>query len=70
MNMKTNRWLSLALVTLVLSFGTVGFIGCSSNQPAAQNEKAAKYTCPMHPEVVQDKLGNCSKCGMKLVEKR
>lgn len=25
------------------------------------------YTCPMHPEIVQDKPGNCPKCGMKLV---
>lgn len=26
------------------------------------------YTCPMHPEVRQDKAGNCPKCGgMKLV---
>ncbi len=26
-----------------------------------------KYTCPMHPEIKQDKPGNCPKCGMKLV---
>ncbi len=26
------------------------------------------YTCPMHPEVKQDKPGTCPKCGMKLVE--
>jgi P-type Cu2+ transporter len=26
-----------------------------------------KYTCPMHPEIVQDKPGNCPKCGMTLV---
>src|SRR6516162_8793233 len=24
------------------------------------------YTCPMHPEVVSDKPGNCPKCGMTL----
>jgi heavy metal translocating P-type ATPase len=29
------------------------------------------YTCPMHPEVKQNKPGNCPKCGMDLVpEKR
>jgi RND family efflux transporter MFP subunit len=27
-----------------------------------------KYTCSMHPEVVMVAPGNCSKCGMKLVE--
>ena len=26
-----------------------------------------RYTCPMHPEVIQDKPGNCPKCGMTLV---
>lgn len=26
------------------------------------------YTCPMHPEVVQDGPGRCPSCGMRLVE--
>src|SRR5690606_32648582 len=26
-----------------------------------------QYTCPMHPEVVQDRPGTCPKCGMTLV---
>ncbi|HRG38876.1 MAG TPA: heavy metal-binding domain-containing protein, partial [Bacteroidia bacterium] len=25
------------------------------------------YTCPMHPEIIQDKPGDCPKCGMKLI---
>jgi hypothetical protein len=33
----------------------------------AGEQEAAKYTCPMHPEVVMDHPGNCPKCGMKLV---
>lgn len=28
---------------------------------------SATYTCPMHPEVVQDTPGSCPKCGMDLV---
>jgi hypothetical protein len=54
--------------------------GCTrsgNNEPATQSgdsaaqksEKAVQYTCSMHPEVVQDKPGDCPKCGMKLVEK-
>ena len=27
------------------------------------------YTCPMHPEVIQEKPGKCTKCGMILVKK-
>jgi len=27
----------------------------------------ASYTCPMHPEIVRDKPGDCPKCGMALV---
>ena len=29
-------------------------------------DQARQYTCPMHPEVVQDTQGNCPKCGMAL----
>lgn len=38
---------------------------------AGQFGHARQYTCPMkeHSDVVLDKPGNCSKCGMKLVEK-
>jgi Cu+-exporting ATPase len=32
-----------------------------------QKAQAGKYTCPMHPEVVQDGPGSCPKCGMALV---
>jgi Cu+-exporting ATPase len=38
-------------------------------KPKTQQEvevDAATYTCPMHPEIVQDKPGDCPKCGMAL----
>jgi hypothetical protein len=34
---------------------------------ATAHQKAAQYTCPMHPEVTQDHPGTCPKCGMALV---
>jgi hypothetical protein len=33
-------------------------------------EPAKTYSCPMHPEIKQDKAGNCPKCGMRLVDAR
>ena len=32
-------------------------------------EDVTFYTCPQHPEVVQDVPGTCPKCGLKLVQK-
>ncbi len=32
--------------------------------------QTAKYTCPMHPEVEQDRPGKCPKCGMVLVRNK
>ncbi len=33
-------------------------------------EGGTRYTCPMHPEVVQDHPGTCPKCGMALEPKQ
>jgi Cu+-exporting ATPase len=34
--------------------------------PLPEHGDASLYTCPMHPEVRQDKPGTCPKCGMAL----
>jgi Cu+-exporting ATPase len=39
-------------------------IACEFHPPAAGAKPV--YTCPMHPEVEQDKPGACPKCGMAL----
>ena len=41
---------------------------CCGHAPsaAAPIVPGAKYTCPMHPEIVQDGPGTCPKCGMAL----
>ena len=70
-----NRIQLMIAVALVAAAGTaVTVTGCKgsnqSEQPAQKSEKAAQYTCPMHPDVVQDKPGKCPKCGMDLVEKK
>lgn len=37
---------------------------------AADAPAAARYTCPMHPEVDRAEAGQCPKCGMRLVPKK
>lgn len=52
MNMKTSI---LILIALSLSIGLI------------ISQQAEYYTCPMHPEIKQDKPGNCTICEMKLI---
>lgn len=40
-----------------------------SQEPQRDLNPATEYTCPMHPEVVQNKPGSCPKCGMALEPK-
>jgi hypothetical protein len=80
--MKTSKWIMAALMAGALADITIGVSGCkqqsaqNTNESVNQNTNQAaqqhvvQYTCPMHPEVVQDKPGKCPKCGMDLVEKK
>lgn len=61
----------------VILFAGFIILNLSVNQAYGQTpqdkpvkQEVVKYTCTMHPEVVQENAGNCSKCGMKLVEKK
>ncbi|MBK0382525.1 efflux RND transporter periplasmic adaptor subunit [Pedobacter sp. SD-b] len=65
--MKKLKYLSLFL--LLFCFGVL-FISCSSKGDK-KTEKAlveAKYTCPMHPQIVEDHPGSCPICNMDLVK--
>ncbi len=37
-------------------------------QTSEEPKKTEAYSCPMHPEVKEDKSGKCPTCGMNLVQ--
>jgi Cu(I)/Ag(I) efflux system membrane fusion protein len=59
------------LLTLILAAppAVLFLSGCGSAETHQETAKEARqlYTCGMHPQVIQDKPGNCPICGMKLV---
>jgi len=66
-----NRYLKYSLLTIVIV--TIGFaiyyFANQSDNHSSHEQQTAIYTCPMHPEIIRDKPGNCPICGMTLVKK-
>lgn len=42
------------------------FVSNRESNSSEEQVASATYTCPMHPEIVQDHPGSCPKCGMAL----
>ncbi|MBK5269770.1 MAG: hypothetical protein JJE22_02030 [Bacteroidia bacterium] len=60
--------LMVAITFLSLSAFAQDSTKQKTKAPKSKTENVS-YTCPMHPEVLSDKPGKCSKCGMNLVKK-
>jgi Cu(I)/Ag(I) efflux system membrane fusion protein len=54
---------SFAFIVLLL------MAGCSQKPKETAQTNVVKYTCPMHPQIIEDKPGSCPICGMALVKK-
>jgi Cu(I)/Ag(I) efflux system membrane fusion protein len=60
-------------ISLILVMGILSIAAC--NQPnnklltSSQKVSDVKYTCPMHPQILEDHPGSCPICGMTLIKK-
>ncbi len=55
------------VIRLRSAFSRGAFRTDTSDFDAPALQIRIEYTCPMHPEVVQDQPGSCPKCGMNLM---
>ena len=60
----------ILISTIILVFIANSCMNKTESNPDHQTDVAKEvYTCPMHPEIIRDKPGNCPICGMRLVKK-
>lgn len=65
------RKMTLLLFAAILAISAATpFAGSTPSPVPSASADAKKYTCPMHPEVVEDKPGKCPKCEMALVPQK
>jgi len=67
---KKMKAINILLTGLLLS--TILLTACSDKkkeQTTVQAKSDVKYTCPMHPQILEDHPGSCPICGMTLVKK-
>jgi RND family efflux transporter MFP subunit len=62
-----NFFIGFILAIVLLSAGYWIVTRHNATQGPTTTQKVQKYHCPMHPQYISDKPGDCPICGMKLV---
>jgi hypothetical protein len=67
--MRRHLWLAVVVFVLIIAAAAVATAARRSSATAAPVRaaaQAARYACPMHPEVTSASRTKCPKCGMFL----
>ena len=60
--------MNISIKVLGALFISLGLLACGKkDEQSGPAQVVVKYTCSMHPQVVEDKPGTCPICGMELV---
>lgn len=70
MNFKRPKIAALLAVIVLAAGATVFFLTSRHHNDQHAAHAGQLYTCGMHPQVIQNKPGNCPICGMKLTPVR
>ena len=66
--LRPGMYVTLQMKPTLAEIYTQGAVSNIASEPISETE--GKWSCPMHPEVQSDEFGECSICGMDLVEKQ
>src|SRR5260221_969670 len=69
---KQSETMKIIKIVICLLLCTMLLTACSDGKKkpiTVQGKSDVKYTCPMHPQIMEDHPGSCPICGMALVKK-